>query len=110
MLQFITFSEMNGTYAYRVELEKVSNNFRWTLSYVQHGQATIIGQPGLASSLNVAFDDAVKSLFSFVQNNNQSSAIPDKIQYMVSKGMMDENDITSVLSANNFNPTVISCY
>ncbi|MBG2875469.1 hypothetical protein I4902_08660 [Proteus alimentorum] len=110
MLQLITFSEMNGTYAYRVELEKISNGFEWTLSYVQHGQGTIIGQPYSASSLNVAFDDAVKALFSYVQSNNQSSAIPNKIQYMVSKGMMNENDITSVLFANNFNPKVISCY
>lgn len=101
---------MNGTYAYRVELEKISNGFEWTLSYVQHGQGTIIGQPYSASSLNVAFDDAVKALFSYVQSNNQSSAIPNKIQYMVSKGMMNENDITSVLFANNFNPKVISCY
>lgn len=103
---------MNGTYAYRVELKKnCYNNFEWRLSYAQHGQYTPIGnQPGSASSLNVAFDDAVKALFSYVQSNNQSSAIPNKIQYMVSKGMMNENDITSVLFANNFNPKVISCY
>lgn len=101
---------MNGTYAYRVVLEKLSNNFSWTLYYVQNGQAVAIGQPRLASSLKDAFNDAVKTLFSFVQNNNQYSAIPNKVQYMVSNGMMDQQNITSVLSANNFIPNVISNY
>lgn len=105
MIQFISFSEMNNTYSYRIQLTNDNSAFQWELSFAQHG-VLILMQSDVAGSLQDAFKNAFQSLSSTIS----IQPISHKVQYMVSNGMMTQSDIASVLSAEGFNPTSISWY
>ena len=100
MLQFISFSEMNGTYAYRVELSINGNNHNWKLMLVSGSSITPMGS-GVAKSTQVAFEDAVNFMLS-APKSPPFNAVSQKVQYMVSNGMLTENEIRSSLLKISF--------
>lgn len=108
MIQLISFSEMNGTYAYRIQLTNASNGIDWALFFVENGISVPL-QNMSTSSLQQAFNDAFNAL-SILASTSNIKIIPDKVQYMVSNGMLDSRDIASVLSGVGFTPKTISCY
>lgn len=108
MIQFISFSEMNNTYSYRIQLTNDNSAFQWELSFAQHGVLMSM-QSGVAGSLQDAFKNAFQYL-SITASTTSIQPISHKVQYMVSNGMMTESNIASALFAESFNPTSISWY
>lgn len=108
MIQFISFSDINGTYAYRIMLTNTGGTFQWVNSFAQNGQLSG-SSSGADLTLQGAFSAAFNAL-TITSNTNSAMPIPTRVQYMVSNGMLDSNDIASVLSRAGFTPTGISCY